>query len=137
MVNKVKTWVQEHPKAVLITATAFAIVTGAGAALFFKNKSVNRTECRFAEKIEANTTAITDVINATVETAKETNAPTLQGLEAADGVFKSFNRKRFVRTLHEGWHPSDEKIAQAAMLGIVLRDNETLVNPCVVTRQVA
>ena len=35
----------------------------------------------------------------------------------------------FVRNLPEGWHPSAEKIAQAAKMGIELGSHQTYVNP--------
>ena len=58
----------------------------------------------------------------TVETEAITVSKTLN-----NGV--PFGVEGFIRNLPDGWHPSAEKIAQAAALGIKLGEHQTLVDP--------
>ena len=54
-----------------------------------------------------------------------------------DGVLKTFTRSEFIKQLHEGWHASAAKMAQATEMGIDLKPGETIVNACTVTIRAA
>ena len=140
MFERVKAWFRKHRKGVLITATILAI-TGTVAILLINGKKVKMPVKELAEKIVPEApkavkpveSAVNVVKQAAPEAAKVAETVTVE----VDGVLKTFPRSEFIRQLHEGWHASAEKIAQAAEMGIELKPGETIVNACTVTMKTA
>lgn len=122
MFEKVKAWFRRHRKGVLITAIIVAI-TGTVAILIINGKKVKMPVKELAEKIVPD---IPKAVPAATKAVEETVSVNI------DGVVKTFPRSEFIRQLHEGWHASAEKIAQAAEMGIELKPGETIVNACTV-----
>ena len=140
MFEKTEAWFRKHRKGVLITVTIVA-VTGTVAILLINGKKVKMPIKELAEKLVPERhktlkpveTAVDAVQHAAPEDAKVAETVTAE----LDGVLKTFPRSEFIRQLHEGWHASAEKLAQAAEMGITLKPNETIVNACMVNMKVA
>ena len=140
MFKRIKTWFLKHRKGVLITATILAI-TGTIVILLINGKKVKMPVKELAEKLVPETPkalkpvekAMNIVEQVTPEAVKVAETVTVE----VDGVLKTFPRSEFIRQLHEGWHASAAKIAQAAEMGINLKPGETIVNACTVTMKAA
>jgi len=140
MFEKAEAWFHKHRKEVLITATIIA-VTGTVAILLINGKKVKLPVKDLAEKlvpeapqmIKPIETAVNAVKQVVPEASKVAETVTVE----VDGVLKTFPRSEFIRQLHEGWHASAAKMAQAAEMGINLKPGETIVNACNVTMRVA
>lgn len=140
MFEKVKDWFRRHRKAVVITATVLAI-TGTVAILLINGKKVKMPVKELAEKLVPEVpkaaNPVENVVNVVKQAAPEVaNAAETVTVEV-DGVMKTFPRSEFIRQLHEGWHASAAKMAQAAEMGIDLKPGETIVNACTVTMKTA
>ena len=127
MFEKAKAWFGKHRKAVIVTATILAI-TGTVAIVLIKGKKVKIPVKELAEKIVPEASK---AVKPTTEAVAETVSVEV------DGVMKTFPRSEFIRHLHEGWHASAAKTAQAAEMGINLKHGETIVNACTVTMKMA
>ena len=140
MFQRIKDWFGCRRKAVLTTATLLAI-TGTVAILLIYGKKVNMPVKELGEKIVPEVSKAVKPTSTTANVVKDaipvvTEAADKVTLEM-DGVLKSFPRSEFIRQLHEGWHASAEKLAQAVEMGIELNPGETIVNACTVTMQAA
>ena len=115
--NKTETtWWEHNKKKVLIIG---GVVVAVGVALVKGGKKLASKVPPIADPSMIETT--TEVIT-TVETEAITVSKTLN-----NGF--PFGVEGFIRNLPDGWHPSAEKIAQAAALGIELGEHQTLVDP--------
>lgn len=140
MFEKFKAWVKKHRKGVIITATILSL-TGTVAILLINGKKVKMPVKKLAEKLvpeglkasKPTAAFATATKEAVQEAAKVAETVTLE----VDGVEKTFLRTEFFRLLHEGWHTSAAKLAQAAEMGIDLKSGETIVNACNVTIRIA
>ena len=121
--NKIETtWWERNKKKVLIIG---GVVVAVGVGVLALIELVKGGK-KLASKVPpiADTTIIettTEVIT-TVETEAITVSKTLNNGDP-------FGVEGFIRNLPDGWHPSAEKIAQAAALGIKLGEHQTLVDP--------
>lgn len=127
MFSKIKAWIKEHKKGVLITVTVLAIA-GTVAIVLMKGKKVSIPLSELAEKVVPEAPKAAKTV---AEVAPET--VTLE----VNGVMKTFQRAEFIRQLHEGWHASPAKLAQAMEMGIELKPGETIVNACKVMMKVS
>lgn len=132
--EKTKTWLRTHRKAVFITATVIAI-TGTFVILIINGKRVKIPIKELAERIVQEVPSISNhtskIVKATGQVVPEITRDTV--VLEVNGVMKSFPRSEFIRHLHDGWHASSAKIAEAAKKGIKLKPGETFVNACTVT----
>ena len=80
---------------------------------------------------------VENVVNVVKQAAPEAVKVAETVTVEVDGVMKTFPRSEFIRQLHEGWHASAAKIAQAVEMGIELKPGETIVNACTVTMKTA
>lgn len=98
--------------------------------LVFKNKDALIELVKGGKKLASKVPPIADttIIETTTEviTTVETEAITVSKT-LNNG--NPFGVEGFIRNLPDGWHPSAEKIAQAAALGIKLGEHQTLVDP--------
>ena len=127
--NKIETtWWERNKKKVLIIG-GVVVAVGVGV-LVFKNKDALIELVKGGKKLASKVPPIADttIIETTTEviTTVETEASTVsKTLNNGD----PFGVEGFIRNLPDGWHPSAEKIAQAAALGIKLGEHQTLVDP--------
>lgn len=127
--NKIETsWWERNKKKVLIIG-GVVVAVGVGV-LAFKNKDALIALVKGSKKLSSKVPPIADttIIETTTEviTTVEMEAITVsKTLNNGD----PFGVEGFIRNLPEGWHPSAEKIAQAAALGIKLGEHQTLVDP--------
>lgn len=123
MLEVIKAWFRKHRKGVIITASIVGIVGGV-IVLVINGKKVKMPIAEVAKKLipEAPVTLTVDLATVTVE---------------VDGVMKTFPRSSFIRVLRDGWQASEQKVAQAAEMGISLKPGETIVDPCIVHMKVA
>lgn len=127
--NKIETtWWERNKKKVLIIG-GVVVAVGVGV-LAFKNKDALIALVKGGKKLSSKVPPIADttIIETTTEviTTVETEAITVnKTLNNGD----PFGVEGFIRNLPDGWHPSTEKIAQAAALGIKLGEHQTLVDP--------
>lgn len=136
MFQKIKMWFKRNRKIVIITGTIVSVIGGIALILLSNGKEVEMPVDELADHLvpdtpDDNTTAaanISDAVSSAVSAAVAEDIFTVE----EDGIIKTYTRSEFIRHLHEGWHPSPEKISQAAEIGIDLKDNETLVNSCTV-----
>ncbi len=140
MFEKAKSWFRNHRKGVLITATILAI-TGPLVILLINGKKVKMPVKELAEKLIPEAPKAFKPAEAAMDAAKQITSEAAKVAETVtvevDGVLKTFPRAEFIRQLHEGWHASAEKAAQAAEMGINLKTGETIVNACTVTIRTA
>ena len=140
MFEKAKAWFRKHRKGVLITATIIAI-TGSVAILLIKGKKVKMPVEELAKKIVPEAAKAVKPVENVVNVVKQAAPEAVKVAETVtvevDGVMKTFPRSEFIRQLHEGWHASAAKIAQAVEMGIELKPGETIVNACTVTMKTA
>ena len=127
--NKTETtWWERNKKKVLIIG-GVVVAVGVGV-LIFKNKGALIALVKGGKKLASKVPPIADpsMIETTTEviTTVETEAITVSKT-LNNGV--PFGVEGFIRNLPDGWHPSAEKSAQAAALGIVLGEHQTLVDP--------
>lgn len=114
---KVKTWIKEH-EAGIKTACIITIVA-AGSALLYSNRDTIRMVLRKPKKLPlviATPKVVTEPVQAVLPAA------------AASPVIKETVVRLHPRTLSGGRHPSPEKLAQAAALGINLAEDQTFVS---------
>ncbi len=139
MFEKTRSWFHRHRKGILITVTIVAI-TGTVAVLLIHGKKVKIPIKALSKRIVPETSdavkATEAVANAAKKAAPEIAKATETVTVEVDGVLKTYPRSEFVRQLHEGWHPSNAKLAQAAERGIDLKPGETIVNACTVKMRV-
>lgn len=140
MFEKTRVWFRKHRKGVLIAATIIAI-TGTVAILLINGKKVKVPVKELAEKTLPEVSKAVKPVENAVNVVKQTAPEAMKVAETVtvevDGVLKTFPRSEFIRQLHEGWHASAKKIAQAAEMGIELKPGETIVNACTVTMMAA
>lgn len=115
--GKVKTWIKEH-EAGIKTACVITIVA-AGSALLYSNRDTIRMALQKPKKLQQ-VVATPEVFTEAIQSA----------LPAADPnpVLKETIVRLHPRTLSGGRHPSPEKLAQAAALGINLAEDQTFVS---------
>lgn len=127
--NKIETtWWKRNKKKVLIIGEV-VVAVGVGV-LVFKNKDALIALVKGGKKLSSKVPPIADTTNiettteviTTVETEAITVSKTLNNGDP-------FGVEGFIRNLPDGWHPSVEKIAHAAALGIKLGEHQTLVDP--------
>ena len=140
MFDKVKAWFHKRRKAVVITATILAI-TGTVAILLINGKKVKMPVKELAEKLVPEMPKETNPIENGVNVVKPPVPEIVKSTETitveVDGIMKTFPRAEFIRQLHEGWHASTKKLAQATEMGIALKPGETIVNACTVNMKIA
>ncbi len=140
MFEKAKKWLSKHRKEVIITASVLAI-TGTVAILLINGKKVKMPVKELAEKIVPEVPQASGSVDVALEAAMDVAPQLSQAAETVtikiDGVYKVFPRTEFIRQLHEGWQASPEKLAQAAAMGIDLKQGETIVNACMVKMRAA
>lgn len=115
--GKVRTWVKTH-KAGIKTACVIVIVA-AGSALLYENWSTIRKVIRKPKRLQpvaAIPAAATEPVQAVLPAT------------SASPVLKETIVRLHPRTLSGGRHPSPEKLAQAAALGLSLAENQTFVS---------
>jgi len=127
--NKTETtWWERNKKKVLIIG-GVVVAVGVGV-LVFKNRDSLIALLKRGKGLTSNVPQNADptIIETTSEviTTVETEAITVSKT-LNNGV--PFGVEGFIRNLPDGWHPSAEKIAQAAALGIKLGEHQTLVDP--------
>ena len=122
--NMEKTWWERNKKKVLIIGGVAVCV---GVLVFNKDALIKLVKAD--KRLAKNVPQIAD------PTVVETTPKMIPVVDPeAINVRKPLNNglpfgvKEFIRNLPDGWHPSAEKIAQAAALGITLEENQTLVN---------
>lgn len=112
--NKIKTWVKEHKKGLLIAGGV--IVTAVGTVLLIDNvdsiKALVPEMYKKALSKEA-TMVIESEINDLVKT---------------ESITKIVDVKEHLRNLSQGHQPSAVKLAEAAKNGIKLAENQTIVS---------
>ena len=137
MFESIKAWARRHKRGIIITCVIVSVV-GTVAVLIINGKKVTIPVKELADKIVPEIPKTAKPIETAVETVKEV-APQIAETVTVDvnGVLKTFPRAEFIRQLHEGWHASAEKRAQAAAMGIDLKPGETIVNACMVTKRAA
>lgn len=122
------TWWERNKKKVLIIG-GVVVAVGVGV-LVFKNRDALIALLKRGKGLASNVPQIADptIIETTSEviTVVDTEAITVSKT-LNNGL--PFGVEGFIRNLPDGWHPSAEKIAQAAEMGIELGDHQTLVNP--------
>ena len=137
MFQKVRIWFRHHRKGVIITCTILSAVGGIVLILLNNGKKIEMSIDEFAESLIPDERNEAKTISSVAHTVSEVLTEAVEEEEKisveVDGVMKTFPRKEFIRQLHEGWNASPEKIAQAADMGIELKQGETLVNGCTVT----
>ena len=125
--NTKTTWWERNKKKVLIVG-GVVVAVGVGI-LVFKNKDTLIALVKRGKGLASNVPQIADpiVIETTSEiiTSVDTEASTVSKL-LNNGL--PFEVEGFIRNLPDTCHPSAEKIAQAAALGINLGEHQTLVN---------
>lgn len=140
MFEGIKGWFRKHRKGVLITATVLAI-TGIVAILLINGKKVKIPVKELADKLVPEAPKALKPVENAANVVKQITPEVPKAVETVtvevDGVLKTFPRSEFIRQLHEGWHASAAKMAQAAEMGIDLKPGETIVNACTVTMQAA
>jgi hypothetical protein len=127
--NKTETtWWERNKKKVLIIG-GVVVAVGVGV-LVFKNRDALIALLKRGKGLASNVPQIAD------PTIIETTSKVITTVEPeAITVSKTLNNgvpfgvKGFIRNLPDGWHPSAEKIAQAAALGMKLGEHQTLVGP--------
>lgn len=124
--NTKTTWWERNKKKVLIVG-GVVVAVGVGI-LVFKNKDTLIALVKRGKGLASNVPQIADPI--VIETTSEiitsdTEASTVSKL-LNNGL--PFEVEGFIRNLPDTCHPSAEKIAQAAALGIDLGEHQTLVN---------
>lgn len=140
MIEWIKSWARKHKKGIIITCGIVAVV-GTIAILVINGKKVEIPVKELADEIIPEMPKAIKPLDTTVDAVKTVAPQVAQAAEditlEVNGVLKTFPRSEFIRQLHEGWHASAEKLAQAAELGIDLKPGETLVNACTVTMHAA
>lgn len=140
MFEKAKKWLCKHRKGVIITVSVLAI-TGTVAILLINGKKVKIPVKALAEKVVPEVPQASGAVDVALEAAMDVAPQLSQAAETVtieiDGVYKVFPRTEFIRQLHEGWQASPEKLAQAAAMGIDLKQGETIVNACMVKMRAA
>ena len=139
MFESIKAWVYKHRKGLIITGTVVSIA-GTVVVMLINGKKVKMSVNELARRIipdvskSAPSKVLANISQGVIPAAAEaTEMVTVE----VDGVLKTFPRSDFIRILHEGWHASKAKLAQAAQMGIDLKPGETIVNACTVTMKAA
>lgn len=126
--NMKTTWWKRNKKKVLIIG-GVVIAVGVGV-LIFKNKKAIVALLKGGKKLASNVPKLADPN--VIETSSEImNAVDKEAITVHKMLNNGlpFEVKGFIRELPNGQHPSAEKIAQAAALGIELGEHQTFVNP--------
>lgn len=137
MFDSIKAWARRHKKSITIICVIVSVV-GAVAVLVINGRKVTIPVKELADKVVPDIPRAVKPIEASMGTFNEV-APQIDETVTVDvdGLLKTFPRAEFIRHLHEGWHASAEKLAQATAMGINLKPGETLVDACMVKRHAA
>lgn len=136
MFESIKAWARRHRRGII--TCVIVTVVGTVAILIINGKKVTIPVKELADKIVPDIPKAAKPIETAVETVKEVVPQIAETVTVdVDGVLKTFPRAEFIRQLHEGWHASAEKLAQATAMGIDLKPGETIVNACMVTMRAA
>lgn len=111
--NKLIRWVKKHRKAIAAVAGGAAII-GGGIALANHHSNMNSIQ------------TLTDAFQTTTENnliPAEVKTTTVQQVATVP-----YEVSKHLRNLHEGWHPSAEKIASATANGFELGEGQTWVD---------
>lgn len=115
--GKVKTWIKKHETG--IKAACVITLVAAGAALLYSNRNTVRMTLPKPKKLPL-VAATPEVVTEPIQSVLPTVAP--------NPVLKETIVRLHPRTLSGGRHPSQEKLAQAAALGLSLAENQTFVS---------
>lgn len=122
-----ESWWERNKKKVLIIGGVIVIV--GVSYMLFKNKNALLSLIKSSKKITDKSNLLSEkaVIDTTSEIiAISTNESAPTNMPINNGL--PFEVKGFIRNLPNGQHPSPEKVAQALEAGIVLGENQTLVD---------
>lgn len=97
MLDKVKGWVKNHRKGIIVTASIIGIV-GSTVVLILNGKKVKMPVAEVAAKMIPEVPSVPVV-------ADEIATVTIN----VDGVVKTFPRTEFIRHLRNGWNASEAK----------------------------
>lgn len=120
--KSIKAWIYKHRKG-LVIAGVVLVAAGVAAIIIINGKKV-KVPLQVLAEVAPELPQVAETVSDTV-TVK------------VGEIIKTFPRESFIRHLHAGWKASAEKIAQAASLGINLKDGETFVNACMVNMRAA
>ena len=109
--NKIKTWVKEHKKGLLIAGGV--IVTAVGAVLLVDNMDAVKSLVSEMQKKALSTATIENEI---------------ANFMKSEPTAKIVDVREHLRNLPQGHHPSANKIAEAVKSGIELAENQTIVS---------
>lgn len=109
--HKVKEWATEHKKEIIICG-GIAVSVVAGVLIY---KRLNIVKPSVASKVVS-------IITPT---------PKVDVIQSCETI-REVSRCEHIRSLHDGWRASIDKIAEAAEKGIELKEGETIVNACTV-----
>ena len=139
MFEKVRGWVKEHRKGIIIGGS-IGVGIGVCVYLVVKGKNVDVPINEIADSLVSKKLSLSKSANAVADVVAAPISDAANTIEMVDvvenGVVKSFPRADFIRKLHEGWHASPAKIAQALAMNIDLRPGETIVDACTVTKKI-
>ena len=126
-----RSWLKRHRKLIVVVSTTLGAI---GLILKVRSSKSNIDELIVdtmpnASANTSDTSTVADVI------IHDTQIDDITITIDDGGESKTFLRDSFIRRLHDGWHPSPEKLAQADALGISLNPGETIVNECTVTKK--
>lgn len=134
-------WIREHKKQLI--AAGVSILALLAAIWAIKHRSqikglwdelkalIHSPAQELADKLPELTKEIAISVPADAETVVEIalEVPSSPIPEASEAISRSqLAISEHLRNLHEGWHPSPAKIAEAQAKGIVLLENQTLVD---------
>ncbi|SDB28869.1 hypothetical protein SAMN02910317_01411 [Ruminococcaceae bacterium FB2012] len=119
-------WKRNKKKVIIVSGIAVAVGVGF---LAYKNKDVISAFVKGGKKFAYKVPQIVDPIK--IEKVPEVIIVADTKAIPVNKIINNglpFEVEGYIRNLPEGWHPSAEKIAQAADLGIELGEHQTLVN---------
>lgn len=115
--SRIKTWIKEHEAG--IKTACIIVIAAAGSALLYSNRNTIRKVMQKPKKLQP-MVVIPEVVTEPVQAVLP--------VAAASPVLKETIVRLHPRTLSGGRHPSPEKLAQAAALGLNLAENQTFVS---------
>ena len=112
--NKASAWVKKYKDEMILAGTL--LVTTVGTILFVNN--IDKVKPLFLSISKTNKTKLSLC-----------NVKTLSSLsEIEKSQIKIIRVRDHIRTLPQGYHPSELKVSEAVSLGIELKDNQTMVS---------